>query len=301
MCELNTLDLHALFKNEDYALEFAGINGMFHIGRACDSAPACKGVYKIESDSSEKTKYRLRCSVCREKKSLLHKTIFTNARINISTVFHLLYCWANEYSCHLTSHECKVSLNTVTNYFKKFRQACKYQIDKESHHKIGGPGMTVEIDETVMSKRKYNSGRLIKATWVFGGICRETGEKFAQKVPNRKEVTLLPLIQKYIAPGSTIHSDGWKGYMNINSLPESYTHLRVNHKKNFVDPETGSHIQEVERMWKELKSIKVKYRGIQIKDIDLHIAEFLWRSKYKINHNNSFPNAIILVKNCPYG
>jgi len=39
--------------------------------------------------------------------------------------------------------------------------------------KIGGPGTIVEIDETCVSKRKYERGRLIRPNqWMFGGIKR---------------------------------------------------------------------------------------------------------------------------------
>ena len=77
-------------------------------------------------------------------------------------------------------------------------------------------------------------------------------------------VTLLQLIQKYVAPGSIIHSDCWKSYDAIDTLPEDYTHLTVNHSENFVDPKTGSNIQTVERMWKEVKRIKRRYVWLNI-------------------------------------
>ena len=44
--------------------------------------------------------------------------------------------------------------------------------------KIGGPGLTVEIEESKFGKRKYNVGRLIEGQWVFGGICHETPRYF---------------------------------------------------------------------------------------------------------------------------
>ena len=42
--------------------------------------------------------------------------------------------------------------------------------------KIGGKNMTVEIDESMFGKRKYNRGTIMgcRQMWVLGGICRET-------------------------------------------------------------------------------------------------------------------------------
>ncbi|RUS71459.1 hypothetical protein EGW08_020774 [Elysia chlorotica] len=37
---------------------------------------------------------------------------------------------------------------------------------------IGGPGVVVEIDETLITRRKYNRGRLPTQIWLFGGIER---------------------------------------------------------------------------------------------------------------------------------
>ncbi|KII70527.1 hypothetical protein RF11_14845 [Thelohanellus kitauei] len=35
---------------------------------------------------------------------------------------------------------------------------------------IGGQGFTVEIDEAIFSKHKYNKCRLVYGIWIFGGI-----------------------------------------------------------------------------------------------------------------------------------
>ena len=54
------------------------------------------------------------------------------------------------------------------------------------------------------TQRKYNRGHQVPQRWVFGGIC-EHGCGFLQEVPDRSAATLLPIIQRNIAPGTEIH------------------------------------------------------------------------------------------------
>ena len=106
----------------------------------------------------------------------------------------------------------------------------------------------VEIDESVVSKRKYNRGRLVRERWVFGGIERGTHKCFMVEVPDRSLQTLEPLIQQFILPGSYIMSDGWASYAQIDQIQGGiYTHDVIVHERNFVDPnDTNIHTQNVE-------------------------------------------------------
>ncbi|RUS71559.1 hypothetical protein EGW08_020677 [Elysia chlorotica] len=104
---------------------------------------------------------------------------------------------------------------------------------------IGGPGVVVEIDETLITRRKYNRGSLPTQIWLFGGT--EPVSKRTFLVPltcdvaeNRTKETLLPLITEYILPGTIIYSDAFSSYHDIKNL--GYKHCVVNHSKNFVDP-----------------------------------------------------------------
>ena len=95
---------------------------------------------------------------------------------------------------------------------------------------IGGPGTTVEVDESLFSRRKNHQGRVLPQKWVFGGICRETRESFMYAVPDRSAPdrsarTLLPIIQASIAPGTTIMSDIWAAYGGIEAM--GFAHLQV--------------------------------------------------------------------------
>lgn len=78
---------------------------------------------------------------------------------------------------------------------------------------IGGSGNNVQIDETVVGKKKYNRGEQRTQNWYFGGIEQrlvkdkdgnesfEVGLAFAHYVDNRRTAALLPIIKKRIAPG----------------------------------------------------------------------------------------------------
>eukprot|EP00731_Ephydatia_muelleri_P009246 Em0004g1584a len=88
---------------------------------------------------------------------------------------------------------------------------------------IGGPGQTVEIDECLLVRRKYNDGHQVREQWVFGGYDVATKVGFMVPVDRRDAATLLPIIQKYIAPGTTIISDLWAAYNTIGTL--GYQHL----------------------------------------------------------------------------
>ena len=74
---------------------------------------------------------------------------------------------------------------------------------------IGGLGIKIQIDETLVAKQKFNKGRLVKERWLFGGVCPEQGRGFVQFVPDRSRTTLDPITMKIIPPGSNIKSNSW--------------------------------------------------------------------------------------------
>ncbi|CAN7994638.1 unnamed protein product, partial [Ixodes pacificus] len=103
-----------------------------------------------------------------------------------------------------------------------------------SRPRFGGAGKVVEVDEALVGKRRYHRGRLTGPA----GDRRRGGPVRLETIPNncRDAATLIPLIQRHVAPGTTIMSDQWAAY---NSLPaHQFNHLTVNHSLYFVDPRT---------------------------------------------------------------
>jgi len=142
---------------------------------------------------------------------------------------------------------------------------------------LGGPGKIVEIDEAKIGKRKYNRGRTLRGQWVFGGYERDSGRIFIIPVEDRTAETLLKEIRNHIAPGSIIYSDCWKAYNNINMY--GYTHYTVNHKQNFIDPNTNCHTQNIERIWRDMRGNIPRF-GTSVKHYRFYIAEFLFKRRF---------------------
>jgi len=104
----------------------------------------------------------------------------------------------------------------------------------------------------MFSRLKNQVGRVLPQQWVFGGLCRETGDCFLIPVPNRSKEPLMPIISANILPGTTIVSDQWRAYNAIGTL-RGISHQSVNHSLNFVDSITGTNTQRIERLWNSAK------------------------------------------------
>ncbi|KAF0305719.1 hypothetical protein FJT64_022682 [Amphibalanus amphitrite] len=75
------------------------------------------------------------------------------------------------------------------------------------------------------------TGAESKGPWVFGMLLRRTGELRLFRVQRRDAATLIPLIIRHVAAGSSIHSDEWAAYRQLGALPGmGYIHRTVNHQ-----------------------------------------------------------------------
>ena len=95
-------------------------------------------------------------------------------------------------------------------------------------------------------------------------------------VHNRKATTLMPLIKKWIAPGSIIHSDCWKAYNGLTKM--GYTHVTVNHSKEFVNKDTAACTNAIESDWRHAKVHMPSY-GTHLSNHAGYLAEFMWWRK----------------------
>ena len=208
------------------------------------------------------------------KLSIQHQSWIVDAKLPLEIILELIYLWSQGFSQGEILHELKLSNKTVTEWTNFFRESCISAVIDNSTP-IGGNGIEVEIDESKFGKWKYHKGHKVEGQWVFG--CREKYNKkqfFMIPVCNRKEATLIPIIKKWIKPGSIIHSDCGKAYSKLKSL--GYTHITVNHSKEFVNSESAACTNSIESDWRHAKLQMPSY-GTHIGDHAGYLAEFMWR------------------------
>ena len=245
------------------------------------------------------------CPGCRDRKSACEDTIFEDANLTIGQILALAFSWAHGLSYEATRSNLIMERGqtgptnrTIAHWFDLFRDRI---IDVADHlqlatGQIGGPGCIVQIDEALIGRRKYNRGRVVEGTWVLGMVASD-GRLRLEKCPgNRRDRrTLEDIIQRHVAPGSVIHTDGWRAYQGLEQLPGmNYTHEVVNHNENFVAP-SGAHTQRIESQWRALRR-RFSPGGRRHDDIEENLVEYLWRRECDRRDIDPFASLIVILR-----
>ena len=295
MQNLKSLQKHTQTKNS--AVSFLQEAGILHKQRQCTRLHEMKLCLTEKGD-------RWRCDrrSCRTEVQLKCGTWLEGVKLPYQKICEFVYCWAYEMtSIAFCRRELGImSDETVVDWNNYIREVCAEKLLMEQVC-IGGEGLHVEIDESLFVRRKYNVGRAVRQQWVFGGVCRETGECFIYAVNDRSSTTLLGIIKKAIMPGTTIISDQWRAYNGIEEIMKrDYRHIRVNHSEHFVDPISGACTNSVESLWGKAKARNKRHWGTHTGMIDSYLCEFMWRRKY--GQSDVFSNIIrdiVLVNPLP--
>ena len=187
-------------------------------------------------------------------------------------ILKLTYWWCQDLDQAQIKHELGLAESTGVYWDNFCREVCEITL-LESSERLGGEGKIVQIDESKFGKRKYDRGHHVEVQWVFGGIEQDSRKCFLVTVETRDERTLLPIIQKWIEPGTIIVSDCWKAYCNLEK--HGYVHRTVNHSKEFAN-ENDDNTNKIEGHWRQAKCNLPKF-GFRKHLFSTYLAEFMWR------------------------
>lgn len=166
----------------------------------------------------------LMCTACGRKTSVTAGTIFHRSRTPLKTWFAA--CW---FVCSQKNGVSALGLQRVLGFgsyetawawMHKLRRA----MVRPDRDQLSG---IVELDETFIGARGTagkRSSTIHKA--VVGIAVERTDDGFGRvrlkHYPSSSAANIRPFVYDAIAPGTTVHTDGWHGYPNI--LKDTYNH-----------------------------------------------------------------------------
>lgn len=250
-------------------------------------------MYEGALSDGDKSRWRCMKRGCRKTKSIRTSSFFEQVRLGLCKSMLFFHLWSKGYSEKLIIDDFDFSAKTVVDWSRFCRELCTYSIDTMDMV-IGGDGVTVELDETVIFKRKYDSGRMLRTGWLFGGIERRDDDEFRCfmcVVYDRSEQHLTYLIRQHVTIGTRIITDGWAAYRNLER--HGYAHSVVVHEHNFVAPEDDTvHTQKIESTWCSFKRF-IRNHGTNKGE---HYVEYIYEWIFRRIHLNVFDQLLRTIR-----
>ena len=223
---------------------------------------------------------------CNFKSSHFKGTFLHNAKLEEWQVLGFIAVWLDKRFKHsYATTNLNISYNASVDWRSMCSEVTQFWLNNQDQ--IGGNNIVVEIDETLIVRRKHGVGRILQQVWLFGGIERVTKKWFIVPLlgdintnvsEKRSKDILIPYIVKYIRPGSVVYSDQWKAYQSL--IDYGYIHGTVNHKVNFVHPsDPECHTQNIERMWRDVKEY-LKRPGMRRAYLRQYLSRYLFVKTY---------------------
>lgn len=220
-----------------------------------------------------------RCSVCKHKVSLVAGTIFQGTRKPLRLWFQAIwYVTSQKFGGSALGLKRVLGLKsyqTAWSWLHKMRRA----MVRPGRAPLSG---IVEVDETLVGGReqggKRGRGAGKKAIVLIAIEVHDPmgfGRVRMQRVSDVSSECLIPFVCKNVLRGSTVITDGWKGYNLLEQ--RGYTHKKINISKS-GDP-AHVHLPGVHRIASLLKRLLLgTHQGaVRPKHLDYYLDEYTFR------------------------
>lgn len=221
------------------------------------------------------------CKDCRKQFSAKTGTPFERSRLPLTKWFRALFMLTSDKRGVSSVQIAKAIGVTQKTAWRMMHDLRDYMGEE---FKLMG---AVELDETYIhpnvykrtsARKRYGRTGRRQGKIVFGMMERGGRVKMIH-VRSAGARVLLPLIDKYIAPGSLIYSDEARVYHTLNR--RGFGHLTTNH--SWGEHAIGeNHSQGIENTWSHLKrSIKGTYYHISDRHLQRYCNEVSFRFNYR--------------------
>jgi len=166
-----------------------------------------------------------------------------------------LFCTRGGMSAADMARHMGINRKTAQKLNRTFRVLVK---ELEPRNLVG----VAEWDEATVSRE-----------WVLGGVSRHLRQCLLQVIPNRREDTLVPLVQGSMDTEGLAITDEWGGYIGLMN------HWTVCHAREFVSSLCRNvHTNTQEGIWGHMKPLSRHiYRGFPRSSLPQFLSEFMFR------------------------
>ena len=184
--------------------------GVLKENRIC---PIYKEDLNLHLDKSKSLLFRYWCVKCKKPHDVRNFTAFSAFRLKLSEIIQVIAL----FSLGTSVTKIKEKTGLANSSVQKIVNLCRLAILTfvEVNQPVLGKENAVEIDDTVIARRKYNKERLVQQQWLFGPIEREGGEILLRTVEKCDSVTLENIIRSFISEGVTVYSDKLAAYLSF--------------------------------------------------------------------------------------
>jgi transposase-like protein len=247
---------------------------------------------------------KYRCKESKKYFTVKTGTMFDNTKIELTKWFCAVYLVIN-HKKGISSAQLARDLGSISQksaWFILMRIRKAFEI--ENYNELGGQGQIVESDEAFYGGRnkfrhadkkvKNSQGRSFKDKTAITGMVERGGRLTAIVTINTQAEVLQKTIRKYVAKGSVLISDDWKGYNGLGS--EYHQYMIKDTASGYKHGYDSSiiHTNTIEGSWKIMKnSLRDMYNSVSRKHLQKYVDEFVFRYNTKLIENGERFNYLL--------
>jgi len=212
---------------------------------------------------------KFKCSRCRRKFTEFSGTYLSRLKIPFNNLLYLIHMFVMGVPAFRIAKQSSISKSTIERLFRLFKRVI-YDNSLEELQQLSGE---LEMDETLFGgHRKGKRGWGAEGKHVVFGIYHRNGRVIVFPVSNRRQETLLPIIDKHTKHGSVYYTDDYEGYV---SLVMRGKHIRITKERG--KPVGVNNINGLEGFWSYAKVWLYHYRGIPRQYFHYYLKEIEFR------------------------
>ena len=198
---MSLFDFLGTFREPEDAVQFALARGLLKGSVPCVDCRSSDRV-SLHRNSDSPDGFAFQCLNCNKHFSVRHGTFFSRSRLSISDILTIILAFTNDYSLQQIRELTGLCTPAITYWYLFCREVCAHALNKNLV--LGGPGIKVEISDTIMFERKSHQVANAVEYRFLGGYCVEQKRGFLASIETRDKVAMMSLVNMYIAPGSMI-------------------------------------------------------------------------------------------------